>query len=180
MASMPLHQARACCAGVESCSQPALAYGGESDGTRPSTRSMIQNGLPNHAGSPSNQSIFGIGTSEPSLSACMTRNCDSKLVSKNTWYCCGAMRTTSRWVSGDPSPSAHVASNSTVSLENPVAAGISIAPTHTSSSPATRLSQPVSWAAVSSGSRARAPTAGHATPEPESPEIARGPNPRQD
>ena len=46
--------------------------------------------------------------------------------------------------------------------------------------PATRLSQPVSWAAVSSGSRARAPTAGHATPERESPEIARGPNPRQD
>ena len=91
------------------------------------------------------------------------------------------MRTTSRCASA---PSAQVASNSTVSFEKPVAAGISIAPTHTSSSPATPVSHAVSCRAVSSGSRARAPTARDATPEagPERPrvEIARGPNPRQD
>ena len=124
---------------------------------------MIQNGLPNHAGSASNQSIVGIGTSEWSPSASITRNCDSKFVSRNTWYAWGAMRTTSRCASA--SPSAQVASNSTVSFEKPVAAGISIAPTHTSSSPATPVSHAVSCRAVSSGSRARAPTARDATPE---------------
>ena len=84
IASMPLHQACACSAGDESCNHPAVAYGGASDGTWPSTRPMIQNGLPNHAGSASNQSIVGIGTSECSPSASITRNCVSKFVSRNT------------------------------------------------------------------------------------------------
>ena len=47
-------------------------------------RSMIQNGLSNHAGSSSNHSIFGTGTSECSPSACITRNCVSKFASRKT------------------------------------------------------------------------------------------------
>ena len=64
MASMPAHQACACCSGGGVVEPAAAGVGrGVAWGCRPSTRSMIQNGWPNHDGSVSNQWIGGMGTS---------------------------------------------------------------------------------------------------------------------
>ena len=84
IASIPLAHARACCAGVASASQPAHAYGGLSVGMSPSTRAMIQNGLPNHVSSGSNQWTAATGTSVAS-SARITWNWSSNVSSGNTW-----------------------------------------------------------------------------------------------
>ena len=150
---------------------------------------MIQNGLPNHDGSASNQSIVGHRARRCARpSACITRNCVSKFASRNTGV---RLRRDARDEVVDasaPPSSSHVASKRMVSFENPVAAGdLEVASTRTSSSPATSLSQRCSWpSGLVRVARHGPHGAGTLRPErpvsgrPPSAEIARGPRTGQD